>query len=163
MGIVLVRVDSRLIHGQILEAWIPFTEAESIVVVSDEVAHDLQRRSIMEMAIPSKIQVNFDAVDEAVKDFLNGRFKESKTMVLFSNIQDAREAFDNGFLFDSLNLGNMHFCEGKVQVSSNLCLGNQDCQSILYLSEKGVSIDSRAVPGEKTLGVNKLVNIAAGD
>ncbi|MEJ2068454.1 MAG: PTS sugar transporter subunit IIB, partial [Deltaproteobacteria bacterium] len=55
MGIVLIRVDSRLIHGQILEAWIPFTEAESIVVVNDDVANDLQRRSIMEMAIPSKI------------------------------------------------------------------------------------------------------------
>jgi PTS system mannose-specific IIB component len=162
MGIVLIRVDSRLIHGQILEAWIPFTEAESIVVVNDDVANDLQRRSIMEMAIPSKITVDFDTVDEAVKDFKNGGFTESRTLVLFSNVQDAKEAFDKGFLYDSLNLGNMHFCEGKVQVSSNLCLGNQDCQSILYLSEKGVSIDSRAVPGEKTLGVSKLVNIAAG-
>ena len=161
MGIVLIRVDSRLIHGQILEAWIPFTEAESVVVVDNEVAENLQRRTIMEMAIPSKISVEFDTVDEAVKDFSNGRFKEKRTLVLFSNVQDAVEAFDKGFVFDSLNLGNMHFCKGKVQVSSNLCIGNKDCECITKLTEKGVSIDSRSVPGEKSLEVNKLLSIAA--
>ncbi|MBN1574853.1 MAG: PTS sugar transporter subunit IIB [Deltaproteobacteria bacterium] len=162
MGIVLIRVDSRLIHGQILEAWIPFTEAESIVVVDNEVAENLQRRTIMEMAIPSKINVEFDTVDEAVKDFLEGRFEEKRTLILFSNVQDVMEAFDKGFVFDSLNLGNMHFCKGKVQVSSNLCMGNLDCECILRLNEKGVSIDSRSVPNERTLEVDKLLSIAAG-
>ena len=162
MGIVLVRVDSRLIHGQILEAWIPFTEADSILVVNDEVALNLQRRIIMEMAIPSKIDVVFDTVDEAVKDFLNGEFKDKKVLILFENVKDAKEAYDKGFLFNSLNLGNMHFCEGKVQVSSNLCMGNLDCESLVAFVEKGVCIDSRSVPNEKTLEINKLVSIANG-
>ena len=162
MGIVLVRVDSRLIHGQILEAWIPFTGADSILVVNDEVATNLQRRTIMEMAIPSKIKVVFDTVDEAVKDFLNGGFEDNNILILFENVNDAKEAFDKGFVFDSLNLGNMHFCEGKVQVSSNLCMGNLDCKSLGAIVKKGVSIDSRSVPNEKSLEFSKLVNIANG-
>ena len=35
MGVVLIRVDSRLIHGQILEAWIPHTRADALLVVDD--------------------------------------------------------------------------------------------------------------------------------
>ncbi len=162
MGIVLVRVDSRLIHGQILEAWIPFTRADSILVVNNEVAINLQRRTIMEMAIPSKINVVFDTVEEAVDDFLNGGFKDKNILILFENVKDAKDAYDKGFVFKSLNLGNMHFCEGKVQVSSNLCMGNSDCESLAEFVEKGVSIDSRSVPNEKTLEINKLVNIANG-
>ena len=116
MGVVLVRVDSRLIHGQILEAWIPHTRANALIVVDDDVAKDLLRRSVMEMAVPSNIAVEFDTTEEAVEWFKNGGYDEKRTIVLFSNLHVAKRAFDMGSAFDTLNLGNIHFCEGKVQL-----------------------------------------------
>ncbi len=157
MGIVLVRVDSRLIHGQILEAWIPYTKAGALVVVDDEVEKNLLKRSVMEMAVPSNIEVSFYTVREAVDSYVNGGFSRKRIIILFSNVHDAKAAYDSGFLFDSLNLGNMHYCDGKVQVSSNLCVGIDDTDAIVDLCRLGVTIDTRSVPGEKKMEVKKLV------
>jgi len=158
MCIVLVRVDSRLVHGQILEAWIPYTKAEALIVVDDEVEKNLLKRSVMEMAVPSSIEIDFSSIEEAAQRFRNGGFPEKRLIVLFSSIRDAKTAFDDGFKFDNLNLGNMHFCEGKVQVSSILCVGLDDTAKIEALSRDGVSIDTRSVPGERKLELKNIFN-----
>jgi PTS system mannose-specific IIB component len=160
MGIILVRVDSRLIHGQILEAWIPFTKAEAIVVIDDMVAKDVLRRSVMEMAVPSSIEVKFDTVEEAIEEYKNGRYIDKRTIILFSSVHDAKRAFDHGFGFKSINLGNMHYCEGKVRVSPHLCLGKDDSRCIKAFAGNGVSIDSRSVPTEKKVEVSALMESA---
>jgi PTS system mannose-specific IIB component len=112
----------------------------------------------MEMAVPSNIAVEFDTTNEAVEWFKNGFNDEKRTIVLFSNLSAAKRAFDMGFAFDTLNLGNIHFCEGKVQVSCNLCLDKNDSDCIIELTEKGVSIDSRSVPVEKKIDFSKLLD-----
>ena len=159
MGIILVRVDSRLIHGQILEAWIPHIGADALIVVDDEVASDLLRRTVMEMAVPSSIDVSFETVQDAVDQYKHNGFQSRKTMLLFSNLNDAVYAFKNGLDFKSLNLGNMHYCEGKVQVCANICLDTQDLDRIVYLEKEGVFIDSRSVPGEKKLDLSKTASM----
>jgi len=156
MGIILVRVDSRLIHGQILEAWIPHTGADALMVVDNGVAEDLLRRTVMEMAVPSSISVSFETVQDAVNQYKLNGFGDRKTILLFSSLEDAVRAFNNGLDFKSLNLGNMHFCEGKVQVCANICLDSNDLARIAYLEERGVFIDSRSVPGEKKVDLSKL-------
>ncbi len=156
MGIVLVRVDSRLVHGQILEAWIPYTKAEALLVVDDEVEKNLLKRSVMEMAVPSSIEIDFSSVQDAARNYKNGGFTKKKLIVLFSSVRDAKSAFDSGFQYDCLNLGNMHFCEGKVQVSANLCVGLNDTTEIERLSKEGVSIDTRSVPGERKLELKSI-------
>jgi PTS system mannose-specific IIB component len=156
MGIILARVDSRLIHGQILEAWIPHTGAEALMVVDDEVAADLLRRTVMEMAVPSSVSVSFETIQDAVDHYKNGMLEDLKTILLFSRLEDAVSAFQDGLVFASLNLGNMHLCEGKIQVCANICLNAKDVARIMYLEEKGVRIDSRSVPGEKKVDLSKL-------
>lgn len=156
MGIVLARVDSRLIHGQILEAWIPHTGAEALMVVDDGVAADLLRRTVMEMAVPSSVSVSFETVSDAVDQYKSGMLEDLKTILLFSNLEDAISAFQDGLMLTSLNLGNMHLCEGKIQVCANICLDAKDVARIKYLEAKGVRIDSRSVPGEKRVDLSKL-------
>ncbi|MBN1881788.1 MAG: PTS sugar transporter subunit IIB [Deltaproteobacteria bacterium] len=155
MGIILVRVDSRLIHGQILEAWIPHTGSDALMVVDDEVAGDLLRRTVMQMAVPSSISVSFETVQDAVSQYKQNGFQGRKMMLLFSKLDDAVNAFRNGLNFNALNLGNMHYCEGKVQVCANICLDSDDLTRIMYLEKMGVYIDSRSVPGEKKLDLSK--------
>jgi PTS system mannose-specific IIB component len=156
MGIILTRVDSRLIHGQILEAWLPHTGADALMVVDDAVAADLLRRTVMEMAVPSSIRVSFETVGDAVSLYKKDAFENQKMILLFSNLEDAVYAYKNGLVFESLNLGNMHFCEGKVQVCANICLDTNDLSRITYLEEMGIRIDSRSVPGEKKVDLSKL-------
>ena len=51
-GVALVRVDNRLVHGQVLEAWLPALDAHGILVADDEAAGNVLARSAMSLAIP---------------------------------------------------------------------------------------------------------------
>ncbi len=68
--IALVRVDNRLVHGQILEAWVPHIEAECIMVVDDNSAADFFCETVIRMAVPSHIEVNICTVEDFASLFL---------------------------------------------------------------------------------------------
>ena len=49
------RVDNRLVHGQVIEAWLPYTGAKHLVVANDELAGDVIRQQIIELAVPHRV------------------------------------------------------------------------------------------------------------
>ena len=83
------RVDNRLVHGQVIEAWLPYTGAKHLVVANDELATDLLRRQIVELAIPQRVITHFIPVRELAAT-LDACGDDS--FVLFANCQDARRA-----------------------------------------------------------------------
>ena len=144
-----VRVDNRLIHGQIIETWLPFTKSRMLVVVNDEVRDDPLRQEIMGLAIPSHVDKAFVGVDEAHR-FLERTFSSSEpdVLILFANCPDARRAHEHGLSFQVLNLGNLHYGPGKEQLCPHVALGCDDRDCLKYFSSFGVDLDFRCVPNE---------------
>ena len=66
-GIVLFRIDERLVHGQVVTAWLGHSQAEEIFVLDDATAQDGLLRSVVKMAVPSHIDVQVAAVEEAAE------------------------------------------------------------------------------------------------
>jgi len=148
--VILVRIDNRLIHGQIIETWLPYTGARRVFVANDELAHDVLQQEIMSLAIPQTVDsffVSVEGLSRAVKE--NGNGEGSDVIVLFSNCSDARRAFDAGFDFDILNVGNVHYSPGKRQVSPSVALSDEDENCLRHLSRKGVELDFRCVPNDQ--------------
>src|SRR5512138_1150368 len=108
MDTTLVRVDNRLVHGQILEAWIPSTRSSMIVVVDDYVASDFFRETVIKMAVPREVEVVVSSVDNFATHFKYQKGQGKKAIVLFSGIADALRAYQGGFAFDRLNIGNVY-------------------------------------------------------
>lgn len=140
-----VRIDNRLIHGQIIETWLPYTGAQSVIVVNDELASDIVQQQIMSLAIPGTISSHFVAVDAVAAEIQE---VASNTIVLFHSCSDARKAFDTGFMFEVLNIGNIHYSPGKKQVSPNVALTGEDENCLKYFARKGVELDFRCVPND---------------
>jgi mannose/fructose/N-acetylgalactosamine-specific phosphotransferase system component IIB len=161
MDITLVRVDNRLIHGQILEAWLPFTQASCIVVVNDEVAEDFFRETVIRMAVPRDIEVIVSGVQEFARDYTYETGQGKKTIVLFSTIADACIAFSAGFKFNKLNLGNVHHEHGegeKIRCSSCIFLDNNDIQCVLNLMDAdGVRVELQRIPQEEPVDVRDIM------
>jgi mannose/fructose/N-acetylgalactosamine-specific phosphotransferase system component IIB len=161
MDITLVRVDNRLIHGQILEAWLPFTQASCIVVVDDEVAGDFFRETVIRMAVPREVEVIISGVLEFARDYAYATGQGKKAIVLFSTITDACRAFSAGFKFSKLNLGNVHHdrSEGaKISCSSCVFLDNNDIQCVLSLIDAaGVQVELRRIPQEEPVDVRDIM------
>lgn len=149
-----VRVDNRLVHGQIIETWIPFTKSRTIIVANDDVKNDVLRQEIMGLAIPSNVEKVFLAVDE-VHDYMERIFASSgrdpDVIVLFANCTDARRAHENGMAFKALNLGNMHYAAGKEQLCPHVALDDDDRDCLAYFDRTGVDLDFRCVPNEPVL------------
>lgn len=150
-----VRIDNRLIHGQIIEAWVPFTRSRLLVVANDRVAADALQQEIMSLAIPSNIRTLFVKVEDTAENVASatgggktGKPGKSDTLVLFENCADARRAFDQGLGFGHLNVGNLHYSPGKRQVCAHVALSGEDETCLSYFSKKGVELDFRCVPSE---------------
>ena len=144
----LARIDNRLVHGQIIESWLPFTGAKTIVVVNDELAADELRQQIMAIAIPLGVEIAFVTVD-AVQAFLLGKkLLGGDVLLLFANCQDARRVFDAGLALSGLNVGNLHYAPGKKQICAHIALSKEDEACLDHLRQKGVRLDFRCVPSD---------------
>ncbi|SDF47559.1 PTS sugar transporter subunit IIB [Desulfovibrio legallii] len=143
------RVDNRLVHGQVIEAWLPYTGARHLVVANDELAADFLRQQIVALAVPQRVAVHFIPVRELAAT-LNACGDES--FVLFATCQDARRACDAGIVMEVLNMGNLHYGPEKLQILPNVALSAQDREDLRVLRQHLVQFDFRSVPSETVRG-----------
>lgn len=157
MDIALVRVDNRLVHGQILEAWIPFIKADCIVVVDDLTASDMFRETVIRMAVPREVTVIISDVEEFVRTIPFQAGNGHRTIVLFGAIASARRAFELGFRFGKLNIGNIYNDSCVICCTPSVLLSESDIQDAMFLRDSGVRIELRRVPREKPLDFFEIV------
>jgi len=158
MKVALARVDNRLVHGQILEAWLPYTKAACIAVVDDIAASDLFHTSVIRMAVPQDI----DVIVSSVADFARMHSYEAggqhASIVLFRNIATSFQAFNFGFRFTSLNIGNSYAESCARQLAMSVRLSEEDIRHLEALLAAGVNIDLRRLPGEKPVDIRTLID-----
>ena len=148
MPLVLTRIDCRLVHGQVVEAWIPHVKANSLIVASDAIAGDPMLRSVMELAVPVGVRVRFCRLDQAVKVIAEADRAGERSILLMSNVSDAMNAWKDGAGFTSLNIGNLHFAEGKVQIAPSVFFAPEDYKALQWFRSQGVSVCVKGTPFE---------------
>lgn len=153
MGIEIVRIDDRLIHGQIVQGWLKTVDINKILIVSDEVANDNMQQVLLAMAVPSMVQLVIRRVKDAGYEISNDVYEKDKLMMLFSNPQDIVRMIESGVKFSSVNVGGMHFSHGKKQLLSNLSVDADDLKSFLILISYGIELESRALPQDERYNV----------
>jgi mannose/fructose/N-acetylgalactosamine-specific phosphotransferase system component IIB len=157
-GVLLVRVDNRLVHGQVLEAWLPALEAQGILVADDEAAGNLLARSAMALAIPPRVKFDVMPLSAAAAILRPGGKGPSspRTLVLLREVRDAAALRDAGVQVPQLNLGNVHFAAGRKQVSPSIFLDAAELATLARLAEQGTDVEARAVPAEPPLTLAAL-------
>lgn len=159
MDIAHVRVDNRLVHGQILEAWIPYLRVSCIIVVDDHVASDYFCESVIRMAVPREIDVIICGLKEFAKTYSFHQGSGQKTIVLFSKIADALTAYRLGFRFDKLNIGNVYNEDCKHRCAPSVQLSDRDIRDLSLLRTEGVQIDLQSVPRERSVNYFDVVQV----
>lgn len=140
------RVDNRLIHGQVIESWLPYTRADMIVVANDYLAVDIIRQDIMSLAIPGRIKTSFLHISELNAFMVKHASHALDALILFASCQDAVAAYNSGLEFDRLNIANLHYAPGKKQYCDHVALSEDDIRCLKFFSVKGVELDFRCVP-----------------
>jgi len=159
MSIVMARIDSRLVHGQVLEAWVPHVNADCIVVANDEVAGTSFQCMVMQAAVPSSIKLIIGTLEETAAILKSAEMLRKRVLLLFANSDDALKVRQLGVAYAKLNLGNMHSSTGKDRYTCTIALDQQDIEKLQQVEEQGVTIVAQCVPADREQNWHKLIRI----
>lgn len=148
MPLVLARIDCRLIHGQVVETWVPHTCADSVIVANDDLAGNPFLRSVMELAVPPAIRVRFCRLDEAVSVLADADRNGERSILLVASAADAVALRKAGAAFSLLNIGNLHFAAGKVEITPSVFFSPEDFDALGWFRSHGVTVLVQGTPFE---------------
>lgn len=146
-NILLTRIDNRLVHGQVGVTWVNHLGANLILVANDTVANDPIQQNLMEMVIPDAIGIRFFSIQKTI-DVINKAAARQLIFLVCKTPQDAVRLVEGGVPIDKINIGNLHFEEGKEQISSTVSLDEDDKKAFRRLKELGIKLEIRRVPDE---------------
>jgi len=152
---VIVRVDDRLIHGQVVENWIPTFSITNVVVVGDELFSDELRKNIMKFSVPDDVNLYFIKVE----DLKNVAFENEKNyLILFENLHDLKRAIDNNFKVDEINIGGIHYAKGRnFSFGRVMFLSEEEKEILKEISLSGINIYFQTIPQEKKIKVMEII------
>ena len=143
MNIVATRVDERLIHGQVMASWSKRLQLARIVVVDNQIAKDDFMKTVLSMSAPAGMQIDILSVKGAANT-VKSDADSANTMLLFKRISAAlelaRELQGSSSKMAELNLGNLGSVPGRVQVTKNIFLSDEERTQIRELQDLGVNV-----------------------
>ena len=157
VGIEVIRIDDRLIHGQIVQGWLKTVFVNRILVVSNEVANDEMQQALLSMAMPSTVELSIRNIKDASYEIINNVYDNEKVMILFSNPCDIVKMIENGVKFNSVNVGGMHFVHGKKQLLSNVSVDSNDIRAFMKMISCGIELESRILPNDERHNISDTI------
>lgn len=147
--LVLTRIDSRLIHGQVVTKWVGQSGANRIVVVSDELVNDDFMKNIYLMAAPPSIKVDVFGTEEAGNKWKEDKYGNGKVLLLFPSLEVLRQTLDFGLEIEKLQVGGLGGGPSRKVVFQNITLDDKDVEILKKLSENGIDIIFQTIPEDK--------------
>ncbi|WP_125706556.1 PTS system mannose/fructose/N-acetylgalactosamine-transporter subunit IIB [Lacticaseibacillus daqingensis] len=149
MGIALIRIDERLIHGQVAYSWSKDYPADQYMVIDDVVAHDEFQKDLLEMAVPSgKKFLAFDT-QEAI-DYLSQPNYPS-TFIVVKGPKVILDVVSAGVNISSINVGGMYFRSDRKEYAKTIYLNEEEVALFKQLATLGVLLDMRTAPSDNVL------------
>ena len=149
MDIKLLRIDDRLIHGQVAITWAKDTRISRIIVVSDEVAANPIQKALLSQAAPPDVKANVVTLDKLIEVYFHPIFMSVKVMLLFTNPSDVVTAYKNGVYFNTVNIGGMKFTDGKQMVTHFISVDQTDIDAFKTLDKQDIELEIRKVPSDR--------------
>jgi mannose/fructose/N-acetylgalactosamine-specific phosphotransferase system component IIB len=153
--IALVRVDDRLVHGQITVGWVPYLHADRVAVVNDRIASNPVLTAIVRAGGAEDFRIDVLSVSEAARLFGSGDFREGRAILLFESLQDVRDALLAGMTFDVVNLGGVRGEGDGVRLGDAVFLTKADRTIIDEIAGRGVQVEMRLMPRDRPVPVTE--------
>ena len=154
-NLVLTRVDDRLIHGQVMTAWIKNCQANQVVIVDDGVAQDEYMIEVLEMAIPEEIAIGIFTKEEGVQFFSQGL--DEPTILLVKGPQVLNYLKDHGIDIEEVDVGGMGVRSDRSVLYKNISTSPEENAEFRKLIENGVHVYIQVMPNHKQIDINEYL------
>ena len=139
--ILLLRVDHRLLHGQVVFSWVQNLKADCILIANDSVATDELRKSTLKLAKPQEIKLVIKNINDAI-DSINSGIKY-KLLIIVESIEDAYKITKETKQIKQINLGGIKPRENSKNISKTINLLENEELMLKDLIKNGIEIEIR--------------------
>ncbi len=150
---ILFRIDPRLIHATLMNAWVPELGAKLIIVADETVVSQHRLRTIFEMSAMDT-DVVFTSEEEVSLEL--SRSDLPSTIVLFSSLEAVIRAVSAGLKISSLNIGHVPEAPDRAPVHPAVHLGPPDFDLIRRLTRRGIEVYVQALPNDPRMPADAL-------
>ncbi len=149
--IVEIRVDDRLIHGQVALVWTKKLNAKAIVVANDQASKDNIQQMTLKMATPENVKLAIKSMQDAVQLINNPKAKDMRIFVLVNSICDALFLSENIDDIERINIANVGRFDGvdeteKSKLSSTILLSKSEQVALEQLLASNRKVVHQIVP-----------------
>lgn len=145
MNITLLRIDDRLIHGQVATSWAKAVKCEAIFAISDDVANDKLRSELLLQIVPPGLKGYVIPVEKAIKVYHNPQYTGKNILWLVTKPADVLRLIEGGVKIDKVNVGGMTYKDGNKMLSDAVTVGKADVDAFHKLLDLGVDLTMQKV------------------
>ncbi|WP_220701796.1 PTS system mannose/fructose/N-acetylgalactosamine-transporter subunit IIB [Brenneria goodwinii] len=148
MGVVLARIDQRLIHGIVVTQWAGFTKAKRLMVVDDEISHDETQKEVMRMSKPVGTNMSIIDTATAITNFNNGKYDDHNVLLIVNSPETLLRLVNGGVKIPKVNIGIIFDGEDKTTLKKMVSVNKKETDDLKELSSKGIPVTFHFVPND---------------
>jgi PTS system mannose-specific IIB component len=150
------RIDDRLIHGQVVAAWLhAYSKVQHILVVDDKTRQDPFMKEMFVLLVPAGITIEIHSIEEAIEEFKAGLDKP--TMMIVKVPQTIKALVDAGVDINFVNIGGMGMTPGRKKFFQNVSTSPEENEILKQLIARGIKVEIQIIPAQKKVDVSTLL------
>lgn len=142
----LVRLDDRLIHGQVVLGWRKVLHFDKIILPLEDVGAEEWEQELLKAACPENIEVEFPTIDSICEFLPQIKEDETKTILLIGSLQTFYEFVKKEFPEKTINIGGIHFKHGRKEILPYVFLSEEERQLVKDIIKRGYCLIAQDLP-----------------
>ncbi|MDD2998591.1 MAG: PTS mannose/fructose/sorbose transporter subunit IIB [Erysipelotrichia bacterium] len=147
-----LRIDDRLIHGQVIVSWLPEIKPDRLLVVNDRISEDIMRQELMALSVPPEVDLQFFSTTEIAAAAVS-----DKSFILVSSPKDAWECLQKGIAPRRFNVGGMHSRDDKEEIFEALHVSDDDRRYFELILEAGMDPVFQPTPQNEPMPLGDIL------
>jgi len=154
---LIIRIDDRLIHGQVLVGWFSKFPIKKFIICDDEIANNGWERNLILSAASSDFSIEILSIKETCQYIKENLDSSTSTMILVNSPKQIRKMDEIGLPVKSINVGGIHYKEGRIQYLRFLFLNKEEVEIFRQLMNDGFIFECQDLPTNKKLDLKKVL------
>ncbi len=154
MPVIFARVDDRLIHGQVVQAWLPELNVDEVVIPCAKHTERALNETLLRLSLPYEYELTILDSHAVVKYARNSK---KRIFLLMSTLQEMADLIGDGLQIKSINIGGMHFKENAQKLAENVFLDEHDKHLLKIIDGLGIRIETRSVPNATSITLKEAL------
>lgn len=155
--ITFLRVDHRLLHGQVIYSWLKSIDCNVILIANDNVAQDEVRQQLLKLSAPADKQLLMRTIEQSADILRNPKNQPAKFFIITENIRDAWQLTGQISAIEKINIGSVKISANAEKINNAVFLNEQDKTILRQFLRRNIALDVRQTADETAINISEFL------